>query len=135
MKKGQVEILISLARHDERIKAARREAKLTDRLRAIALKIAQAELSRRLEILNGEAGRLREMQATYVPRESFDRFKETAEKESKLAFDGVDARIKRLETGGASSIGKSAGLNAGWGYLIAAVGLAALLVSLWMRGH
>lgn len=37
-----------------------------------ALEISAKEMARRLETLNGEAGRLREMQATYVPREVYD---------------------------------------------------------------
>lgn len=37
-----------------------------------ALEINAKEMHRRLEILNGEAERLRLMQATYVPREVYD---------------------------------------------------------------
>jgi cell division septum initiation protein DivIVA len=37
-----------------------------------ALKIQTRELERRLEALNGEADRLRSMQATYIPREVYD---------------------------------------------------------------
>ena len=37
-----------------------------------ALNLSSAELSRRLDILNGEAGRLRTMQETYLPREVAD---------------------------------------------------------------
>jgi len=38
-----------------------------------ALQLQAKEYERRLEALNGEAGRLREMQNTYIPREVFDR--------------------------------------------------------------
>jgi len=38
-----------------------------------ALSLQAAEYERRLKILNGEADRLRQMQATYVPRELYDR--------------------------------------------------------------
>lgn len=37
-----------------------------------ALQLQAKEYERRLSDLNGEAGRLRDMQATYVPREVFD---------------------------------------------------------------
>lgn len=37
-----------------------------------ALLLQAKEYERRLSDLNGEAGRLRDMQATYVPREVFD---------------------------------------------------------------
>ncbi len=35
-------------------------------------KISQSEVLRRLELLNGEAGRLSSMQATYLPREMYE---------------------------------------------------------------
>jgi hypothetical protein len=38
-----------------------------------ATKLSAAETLRRLELLNGEAGRLTSMQATYLPREIYDR--------------------------------------------------------------
>jgi hypothetical protein len=37
-----------------------------------ALKVQAAEYERRLNLLNGEAARLREIQATYLPREVFE---------------------------------------------------------------
>jgi uncharacterized secreted protein with C-terminal beta-propeller domain len=37
-----------------------------------ASRLERAELARRLDILNGEAERLRQMQATYVPRETYE---------------------------------------------------------------
>lgn len=37
-----------------------------------ALELNSVEMQRRLEILNGEASRLRDMQATYLPREIYD---------------------------------------------------------------
>ena len=51
------------------------EAQILDTQRTtlqMALDISSAEIARRLDSLNGEAGRLREMQATYVPRELVD---------------------------------------------------------------
>lgn len=38
----------------------------------IALNLSTAEYHRRLDLLNGEAARLIAMQATYLPRESFE---------------------------------------------------------------
>jgi hypothetical protein len=46
------------------------EAVLAERDKALG--ISQAELSRRLDLLNGEAERLRNIQATYLPREVAD---------------------------------------------------------------
>lgn len=39
-----------------------------------ALELQAEEYERRLEILNNEAGQLKAMQATYVPRENFEAF-------------------------------------------------------------
>lgn len=38
----------------------------------LALDLQAAEVARRLEVLNGEAGRLDKMQQSYVPREVYD---------------------------------------------------------------
>ncbi len=38
----------------------------------VALKIQAAEYERRLDFLNGEAERLRQMQSTYLPREVYE---------------------------------------------------------------
>jgi hypothetical protein len=46
--------------------------KLMNELSDKALKIGAAEYERRLELLNGEAERLRKMQETYLPRELFE---------------------------------------------------------------
>lgn len=46
-----------------------------------ALKLATAELARRLEALNGEAGRLNKMQETYYPRQVAEPRLEQIEKE------------------------------------------------------
>jgi hypothetical protein len=87
---------VAFARLEERIIASDR-----------ALTVATAELHRRLEMLNGEASRLREMQATYVPRETFDRSVEAIEKATKVMEEGLDARVKTLENANANMAGKT----------------------------
>lgn len=86
---------VCLARLDERLKAMTENIRRTEEAGEKALTLATQELHRRLEILNGEASRLREMQATYVPREVFDRYKETQEQ-----------RISDLENFDANLTGK-----------------------------
>lgn len=54
---------ITLKEHIEKILALEKEN--NDK----ALKLATTELARRLEALNGEAGRLNKMQETYYPRQ------------------------------------------------------------------
>jgi prefoldin subunit 5 len=67
---------------EEQITSIRRELALKD-----AELIKQAtEYERRLEGLNGEAGRLRSMQQEYIPREIFDR-----------TLDSLRTRIASIE--------------------------------------
>jgi hypothetical protein len=49
-------------------------ARLEEKLEAAkeALQLQSREYNRRLDLLNGEAERLRQMQATYLPREAFN---------------------------------------------------------------
>jgi len=60
-----------------------------------ALDLYATENHRRLEILNGEAGRLREMQSSYVPREVYDRDREMTVR-----------RLQDLEKGAATQAGR-----------------------------
>lgn len=67
------EELTDLARQvhalEVRLSVAEREMKLKFKAANTALELKEKELSRRLELLNGEAGKLHIMQATYWPRE------------------------------------------------------------------
>lgn len=47
----------------------------------VALKLQAKEYERRLNSLNGEAGQLKQMQATYTPRETFERTLEQLRKD------------------------------------------------------
>lgn len=58
-----------------------------------ALQLEATELARRLEILNGEASRLREIQSTYLPRELF----EANFNEINKSFVEVNKKIVELE--------------------------------------
>ena len=86
---------VCLARLDERIKALGETVRRTEAGGEKALQLATVELHRRLELLNGEAGRIREIQAAYVPREVFDRYKES-----------VEQRVSNLENFDANLTGK-----------------------------
>src|ERR1700674_1784357 len=61
-----------------------------------ALDLESKEVSRRLENLNGEASRLREMQATYVPRELFELQINKTENALVLASKASDTQILNL---------------------------------------
>jgi len=61
-----------------------------------ALDIQTRELQRRLELLNGEADRLRMMQATYVPREVWERHGETLASELQTLVKARERDIGRI---------------------------------------
>ena len=60
----------------------------------LARDLQDVEVARRLEVLNGEAGRLADMQATYVPREVYDA------KTQEIAKDLLELKTFRAETTG-----------------------------------
>ena len=68
-----------------------------------ALDLNSKEISRRLDILNGEADRLRIMQATYVPREIYEasikdvrQALELSSRDISSKFDAVNSDIEKL---------------------------------------
>jgi len=65
-----------------------------------ALTVATQELHRRLEGLNGEAGRIREILAACVPREIYDRGIHSTEEASKVMMAEFDRKIEALEKAG-----------------------------------
>ena len=48
---------------------------------------------------------------------------------------GFNVRMAAVEQRQYTGGGKSAGLNAGWGYLIGAVALASAIAAIWLKGH
>lgn len=85
--------------------ALRREMELQSLAQEKALELQAVEIARRLEALNGEAGRLREMQAQFVPRETWDagarEHRLAAEAALKLAAEVARNRsdIERISSG------------------------------------
>ena len=61
----------------------------------MALELNAKEIERRLDFLNGEAGRLKEMQSTYLPREVYESKHELLEQRldgvMRLVYIGVGA--------------------------------------------
>ena len=75
-----------------------------------ALELQHKEYERRLDFLNGEAERLRQMQSTYLPREVSDK-----------VLEGILQRIRDLETYRDTQIGKSLAISAGVSVAVAAI--------------
>ena len=61
-----------------------------------ALTLQAEEYERRLNALNGEAGRLREMQSTYIPREVFDRSLQQQNEKFERVVNDLKDRIEVL---------------------------------------
>lgn len=62
-----------------------------------ALRLQHEEYKRRLHDLNGEAQRLRDIQATYVPRESYESYVKEAEAKAAALLARVDETREALE--------------------------------------
>lgn len=87
-----------------------------------ALKIQASEYERRLRDLNGEAGRLRAMQSTYLPREIY-------ENQHQNIINQLEENLKYR----ARTEGKSQGISAVWVILVVVIGffisIAGLVIS------
>ena len=86
---------------------------------ANALTLQAREYERRLDFLNGEAGRLREMQATYLPREVYDSKHEL-----------LEASLEQIKIELNTYKGKVAGLNQGWVILLGLIALVATVIGI-----
>ena len=80
-----------------------------------ALNIQTNEIARRLSDLNGEAGRLREIQSRYIPREVFD-----------ARFDELSKSIRNVENFQNNLTGRIAAIGI-FGFIISGI-LSALVV-------
>jgi hypothetical protein len=106
-------------RHEQR-------SELQDKAVAAALAaakeaVSKAELAseRRFEGVNEFRATLSDQAATFITRSEVEqRFVTNAEK-----VDDMQSRLRLIE-------GRSSGLNAGWGYLVAAIGITTTVVSL-----
>jgi lipid II:glycine glycyltransferase (peptidoglycan interpeptide bridge formation enzyme) len=80
-----------------------------------ALKIATVELARRLEALNGEAGRLNKMQETYYPRQVAEPRFEQIEKEIKelIIFKAIAANKASKDSVTVAHVGMAVSLIVG----------------------
>lgn len=86
---------------------------------------AEAANQRRFEGVNEFRQTLSDQAATFLSRAEFEaqrRADDTQRKADDLRMRDLAARVDKTE-------GKSAGLNAGWGYLIGAIGLFAAIVA------
>ena len=87
-----------------------------------ALEIATAELARRMEALNHEAARIREIENKTITREAHG-----------LTLAPLEKRVGALETEAATLRGKADQRSVNLSFLISAVGLILAVVSLAVR--
>jgi len=70
--------------------------KKIEKLREQSLKLQAKEYKRRLSDLNGEAGRLRSIQATYIPREVFENSLKTVSEKTEAAAKSLADKQQEL---------------------------------------
>ena len=80
------ETTVEIARHDERLKALDAKMERIEKASQQALEIASAEIARRMDLLNGEREREKELRGTFVVRELHD-----------SCFSAVEKRLALLE--------------------------------------
>jgi hypothetical protein len=98
-----------------------RDRRYTERFNAQeeALRVARESWKRELAGVNELRGQLNDVIDT------------KAEKgETNIRIDGVDRKVDELTKTVTSGGGRSAGLNAGWGYLLGAIGLVGVLYTM-----
>lgn len=97
------------------------QAALTSAEKAVTK--AEMAAEKRFEATNEFRGQLSDQAATFLARSEADiRFAALTEKFDSLTQGNID-RIAELDLRLTKSAGRAAGLNAGWGYLVGAVGL------------
>ena len=70
--------------------------KKIDNIREQSLRLQAREYKRRLQDLNGEAQRLRDMQATYIPREVYENSLQSVLEKTEAAARSVEDRQQEL---------------------------------------
>jgi len=99
-----------LTKLDSLTKVVEERFRVTDK----ALVLEATELARRLDILNGEAQRLRDIQATYLPREVYD----VSQKEVSKKISEFEAFIATYQgKGSVTAILTSTSISIGIGLL------------------
>jgi hypothetical protein len=82
----EIKVAVLAEAHKKDIERIEEQTNLKFESQNKALLIETKEIARRLEILNGEAERLRSMQETYLPREVY----ETEHRELRKKVDGIE---------------------------------------------
>lgn len=110
-------------RHLQLLTSIEYEAKLSaerDRRYAERFAAQEAATAYMRQVTNEFRGQLSDQQTTFITRtETLARAQSNADK-----IDALTTRIDRTE-------GRSGGMSAGWGYLVAAVGLAATVIAIF----
>ena len=112
----------TLKEHFEALREADKEAvKAALAAAERAVEKAEANAEKWRENANEWRGAMNDRERNLMPRAEAEKsIKANAEK-----IDGLETRIERSE-------GRSGGLNAGWAYLLAAIGMLATIVSIVM---
>jgi hypothetical protein len=123
---AHLEALHNSQRNEVNIAILGVERLLHQTVEAIQIAVAKAETAneKRFESVNEFRNTLGDQQAHFVTRVEID---------SKL--EGYQKRLQDLTDRMNLITGKGVGLNAGWTYLIAAIGAASALLAIWMKTH
>lgn len=87
-----------------------------------AVEKAEVAVEKRLEGMNEFRGSLADQARLLMPRAEADN-----------RFSGINEQLKDISSRIDRQEGRGSGLNAGWGYLVGAVGLLAGLIAIFMK--
>lgn len=88
------------------------------------------DIKSRFESVNEFRGQQKDIIATFMPRAEFDAFRRTYSEQHALLRDRYAEEISELKGRLDKTEGKGAGLNAGWGYLLGAVGVVGAVIAI-----
>lgn len=112
-------LIKGLDRHlSSEIGAARQASEAAQLTAEKAVATAASAVERRLEALNELRELVGDYQRTLMPRA-----------EATQRFDAIDEKIDKLEDAVSARVAHAGGLAAGWGYLVGAVGLLAIVIT------
>ena len=86
-----------------------------------ALELQAKEYDRRLDHLNGEQGRMAVDRERFLPRESFEIFKNELDKRREIERKELDLRTTHMDKFMAASSGRDAGIGISWGVIVALI--------------
>jgi hypothetical protein len=117
-------------RYDERYLTQKETTQAAMQAARDAVNKSEAAAEKRFDSVNELRKMATDNTATYYPRKEAETKIEAVSNKAEVADLALEARIAALEKTAGLTSGRSAGLNSGWGYLVAGIAVIGALVSI-----